>query len=121
MALSDDPIDFGAMTPKKEEVSNLLVVAALSASHIAYGSVRMEPVFMAIGQAAALAASIAISDNVCVQDVSYPKLKDALVSKGQILEMPNNWDWRADWPGRDSNPNSQPTAEQLEWPNSTTS
>ena len=115
------PIDFGAMTPKKEEVSNLLVVAALSASHIAYGSVRMEPVFMAIGQAAALAASIAISDNVCVQDVSYPKLKDALVSKGQILEMPNNWDWRADWPGRDSNPNSQPTAEQLEWPNSTTS
>lgn len=84
-------IAYGAITPKKEECTNLLVPVACSASHIAYGSIRMEPVFMILGQSAATAASIAIDANAKkaqdVQDVDYDLLREKLLKDGQILEI----------------------------------
>ena len=82
------PISYDAIVPRKREAANLLVPVALSASHIAYGSIRMEPVFMILGQSAAAAASIAIADDVAVQDVDYAKLRTKLMSERQILELP---------------------------------
>ena len=79
-------ISYGTLVPKKEECKNLLVPVCLSSSHIAFGSIRMEPVFMILGQSAAAAAVLAIDENTVVQDVDYNKLKDVLLAKGQILE-----------------------------------
>jgi hypothetical protein len=76
------------MTPKKEEVVNLLVPVCVSASHIAYGSIRMEPVFMILGQSAATAASLAIDEGIAVQEVPYEKLRARLLADGQVLENP---------------------------------
>ena len=78
-------IAYGSIVPKKKDCSNLLVPVACSASHIAYGSIRMEPVFMILGQSAAAAASIAIDSDSCVQDVEYKKLSGKLRAAGQIL------------------------------------
>ena len=80
------PISYRSITPKPDEVTNLLVPVCLSASHIAFGSIRMEPVFMVLGQSAATAASIALDDKVAVQEVSYPKLQKALRKDQQILQ-----------------------------------
>ena len=80
------PISYYAITPKKEECENLLVPVCLSASHIAFGSIRMEPVFMILGQSAAAAAILAIEDNVAVQDLDYGKLQEVLLDYGQILQ-----------------------------------
>lgn len=79
-------IDYGAIVPKKSECGNLLVPVCLSATHIAYGSIRMEPVFFALGQAAATAAAAAAADGIAVQDVDYAKLRRNLVADGQVLE-----------------------------------
>jgi hypothetical protein len=79
------PIDFGALLPKKSECGNLLVPVCVSSSHIAYGSVRMEPVFMILAQSAATAASLAIEHGVAVQDVDYRLLKERLLADGQVL------------------------------------
>ncbi len=79
-------IAYRALTPKRAECTNLLVPVALSSSHIAFGSIRMEPVFMLLGQSAATAASQAIEANVAVQDVDYARLRERLVKDGQILE-----------------------------------
>ena len=65
---------------------NLLVPVCLSASHIAYGSIRMEPVFMVLGQSAATAACMAIDGDVAVQRVPYDRLKERLLADGQVLE-----------------------------------
>lgn len=81
------PISYDAIVPRRGEATNLLVPMALSASHIAYGSIRMEPVFMILGQSAAAAASIAIEDRVSVQEVEYGKLRARLLAEGQILEL----------------------------------
>jgi len=78
-------IAYGALVPKKEECENLVVPVCVSASHIAYGSIRMEPVFMILGQSAAVAACIAIEDKLAVQDVPYNKLSKLLLEKSQIL------------------------------------
>jgi hypothetical protein len=78
-------IDYGAIAPKREECANLLVPVCLSASHIAFGSIRMEPVFFALGQAAATAAAIAVEDEVPVQDVPYEKLAARLTADGQVF------------------------------------
>lgn len=80
------PISYHSLTPKAEEAANLLVPVALSASHIAFGSIRMEPVFMVLGQSAATAAAIAIDGQTSVQDVPYPELEQQLLSGGQVLE-----------------------------------
>ncbi|MCA9147051.1 MAG: FAD-dependent oxidoreductase, partial [Planctomycetales bacterium] len=80
------PIAYRALTPKRAECVNLLVPVALSSSHIAFGSIRMEPVFMLLGQSAATAASQAIESDVAVQDVDYATLRERLLKDGQILE-----------------------------------
>jgi len=79
------PVGYRAIVPKKRECANLLVPICLSASHIAYGSIRMEPVFMVLGQSAATAAALALRENVAVQDVDGTKLRDRLLADGQIL------------------------------------
>ena len=81
------PIDYGAIVPKRAECVNLFVPVCLSASHIAFGSIRMEPVFFALGQAAGTAASIAVSDDIAVQDVPYAALSARLRADGQVLEF----------------------------------
>jgi hypothetical protein len=80
-------ISYGAIIPKAEECKNLLVPVCVSSSHIAFGSIRMEPVFMILGQSAATAASIAIDDNVSVQQVDYQKLEAALLNQQQRLTL----------------------------------
>jgi hypothetical protein len=73
---------------EKGECDNLLVPVAVSSSHIAFGSIRMEPVFMILGQSAATAASMAIDADIAVQDVPYDKLRTRLLEDGQVLEIP---------------------------------
>ena len=82
------PIAYRAIVPKRSECENLLVPVCLSASHIAYGSIRMEPVFMILGQSAATAACLAIDGNVPVQKVDYEKLRTRLLADQQVLEWP---------------------------------
>ena len=72
------PISYHSLVPKPNECGNLLVPVCLSASHIAYGSIRMEPVFMMLGQSAAVAACLAIDDNVAVQQVNVTKIQELL-------------------------------------------
>ena len=79
-------IAYGSLVPRREECQNLLVPVCVSSSHIAFGSIRMEPVFMILGQSAATAASHAIETGVAVQDIDYDKLKARLLADGQILE-----------------------------------
>ena len=81
------PISYRAITPKTEHCTNLLVPVCLASSHIAYGSIRMEPVFMILGQSAATAAAIAIDKDVAVQDVPYDELGARLSADGQILTV----------------------------------
>jgi len=83
------PISYRAIVPRVGEAENLLVPVAVSASHIAYGSIRMEPVFMILGQSAATAASLAIDAGVPVQEVPYARLKERLLADGQVLEVPS--------------------------------
>ena len=82
------PISYRSLRPKAGECENLLVVSCLSASHAAYGSVRMEPVFMMVGHAAGAAANIAIEKGVSVQNVPYAALREVLLKEKQILEKP---------------------------------
>lgn len=83
-------IPYQSLTPKEEECQNLLVPVCLSSSHIAFSSLRMEPVFMILAQSAVTAASIAIDEEINVQQVSYEKLKQKLSTDGQILELQEN-------------------------------
>ena len=79
-------IDYGAITPKKAECANLIVPVCVSASHIAYGSIRMEPVFFALGQVAATAAALAKAQgDSAVQDVDYDRLANRLEADGQVF------------------------------------
>lgn len=79
-------IAYGSLVPKQEECTNLVVPVCVSSSHIAFGSIRMEPVFMVLGQSAATAAAIAIEDQVDIQQVPYSKLRQQLLADGQVLE-----------------------------------
>jgi hypothetical protein len=79
-------VSYRSIIPKAEECENLLVPVALSATHIAYGSIRMEPVFMILGQSAATAAAFAIDGNQSVQKVAYAKLREHLLAEKQVLE-----------------------------------
>ena len=80
------PISYRSIIPKAEEVTNLLVPVSLSATHIAFGSIRMEPVFMVLGQSAAAAASLAIDQKVPVQQLPYDRLKGVLLEAKQRLK-----------------------------------
>ena len=78
-------IAFGSVLPKKEECENLLVPVCVSSSHIAFGSIRMEPVFMILGQSATTAAAMALEKGIAVQDVPYAELEKRLLADGQVL------------------------------------
>jgi FAD dependent oxidoreductase len=78
-------IAYGSLVPRKGQAENLLVPVCVSSSHIAFGSIRMEPVFMILGQSAATAAALAIDAKIAVQDVPYAKLRERLLKDGQIL------------------------------------
>ena len=80
------PIDYGAILPPKNECDNLLVPVCVSCTHIAFGSIRMEPVFMILGQSAATAACIALDANVAPQELDYAVLRERLLKDGQVLE-----------------------------------
>lgn len=80
------PISYRSIVPKKEECSNLLAPVCLSATHIAFGSIRMEPVFMVLGQSASVIACMAIEKDKAVQDIPYTELKTQLLELGQIVE-----------------------------------
>ena len=79
------PISYRAIVPQKSQCRNLLVPVCLSTSHIAYGSIRMEPVFMILGQSAATAAALAIDGGYDIQDVPYADLKARLIQDEQVL------------------------------------
>ena len=72
------PVSFRALIPRQKECANLLVPVCLSATHIAYGSIRMEPVFMVLAQSAAVAASMAIDKKSAIQDIDVKKLQNSL-------------------------------------------
>ena len=81
-------IDLRSMLPRREQCKNLLVPVCLSSSHIAYGSIRMEPVFMILGQSAATLAGMAVAEGKDVHEIPYESLREELLSGGQVLEMP---------------------------------
>jgi hypothetical protein len=80
------PVSYRSIVPNKSECQNLLVPVCVSASHAAYGSIRMEPVFMILGQSAAIAGCLAIDRGEAVQDVPYDVLKVALIRNNQISQ-----------------------------------
>jgi hypothetical protein len=81
------PISFKSIVPKITECTNLLVPVCLSATHIAYGSIRMEPVFMVLGQSAATAACMAIDKGIEVQKIDLENLKSRLLADKQVLQV----------------------------------
>jgi len=81
-------VSYRSIVPRSGECDNLFVPVCLSASHIAYGSVRMEPVFMILGESSAIAADLAIAEDAAVQDVGYGELRPELDKAGQVLEDP---------------------------------
>jgi hypothetical protein len=80
-------VSYRSLVPKLAECSNLLVPVCLSATHAAHGSIRMEPVFMQLGQAAAMAAGIAVREGLAVQDVPYARVRDLL----KEANLPVEW------------------------------
>lgn len=81
-------VPYRAITPKPAECANLLVPVALSATHVAYSSIRVEPAWMTIGHSAGIAAALAARQGVAVQELDYPALKARLLAQKQALEMP---------------------------------
>lgn len=79
------PIAYRAMTPRAVDARNLLNPVTLSATSVAYSSIRMEPTFMMLGEAAGAAAALAAETNTSVQDVAYPALRRRLVDGGMRL------------------------------------
>ena len=84
------PISYEAIVPKKSECSNLLVPVCVSASHVAFTTIRMEPVYFVLGQSAGTAAALAIDGDVAVQDVAYQNLRQKLMEGKQILTLNTN-------------------------------
>jgi hypothetical protein len=80
-------IAYGSILPKESECNNLLVPVCVSSSHIAYGSIRMEPVFMILGQSAATAAVLSIEKKIAPQRLSYTDLEATLIKYGQKLTL----------------------------------
>ena len=85
LAEGQQPTAHPAWVPKQEECANLLVPVCLSSSHVAYGSIRMEPVFMILGRSAGTAAALALDGQTAVQEVDYEQLKARLEKDGQRL------------------------------------
>ena len=79
-------IDLGSILPQKNECSNLLVSVCVSSSHIAFGSIRMEPVFMILGQSAGTVAAMSLEKKIAVHDLTYEEIRKRLLDDGQVLE-----------------------------------
>ncbi len=101
------PISYRSIVPKQSECENLFVPICLSSTHIAFGSIRMEPVFMILGQSAATAASMAIDEGIPVQKIAYAKLREQLLQDGQVLE------WKATAAGQSRDHDDVKPAVQL--------
>jgi hypothetical protein len=84
-------IAYGSIVPKKSQCTNLLVPVCVSSSHIAFGSIRMEPVFMILGQSAATAACMSMDREIAVQDLPYADLQGRLSADGQVLELEDDY------------------------------
>jgi hypothetical protein len=80
-------IDLGAIMPKKDQCNNLLVPVCVSSSHIAFGSIRMEPVFMILGESVGTLASLAVERKRSIHDIPYDVLRAKLIEDGQVLEF----------------------------------
>jgi hypothetical protein len=83
-------VSYRSIVPKKGQAANLLVPVCVSSSHIAFGSIRMEPVFMILGQSAATAAVMAMEQGIAVQDLPYTALRERLLADGQVLDLPKD-------------------------------
>lgn len=81
-------VPYRSILPKPGECTNLLVPVALSCTHVAISSIRVEPTWMILGQSAGIAAALAANHEVAVQDLPYPKLRERLLAQGQVLELP---------------------------------
>jgi len=81
-------ISYRSIIPRKGECENLLSPICVSATHVAHGSIRMEPVFMTLGQSAAIAAGAALDAQVAVQALPYPMLRERLLAAQQVLAPP---------------------------------
>jgi hypothetical protein len=79
------PVSYRSIIPARGQCQNLLVSFAISASHIGFGSIRMEPLFMGLSQAAAIAGTIALKEKIAVQDVNYPALRQELLAAGSVV------------------------------------
>ena len=116
--ISPYPISYKAIVPKEQECDNLIVPVCLSASHIAYGSIRMEPVFMVLSQVAAIAASFSIDQGITVQQLDYKKINEKLTidplldgstpdliidNLSPMVKIEGNWDLK---PGHIYGPNA---------------
>ncbi len=82
-------IGYGSIVPKENECTNLLVTFSLSASHVAFGSIRMEPTFMMLNQSAASAAVQAVDEDIPIQEINYDALRKKILADGQILSLPS--------------------------------
>ena len=82
-------VPYRAITPKAEDCANLLVPVALSATHVAYSSIRVEPAWMTIGHSAGIAAALSAKENSDVQKLNYPKLRERLLAQKQVLDLPS--------------------------------
>ncbi len=80
------PVSYKSIIPKRGECRNLFVPFCLSASHIAFGSIRMEPVFMILAESSVEAAALAMEKGIAVQDVPYPELRERLLAAGQVID-----------------------------------
>lgn len=80
------PISYRSIVPRSGEAENLVVPVCLSATHVAFGSIRMEPVFMILGQSAAIAAVLSARQGVSLQNLSYRDLRKWLLREGQVLD-----------------------------------
>ena len=81
-------LPYRAITPKAAQCTNLLVPVCLSASHVAFSSVRVEPTWIVLGQSAGIAAAVAVEEGVAVQDVNHDRLAKRLLKRGQVLTLP---------------------------------
>jgi len=81
-------VPYRSLTPKATECDNLLVPVALSCTHVAFSSIRVEPTWMILGQSAGIAASLAVKQNLAVQRLPYPALRERLLAQKQVLDLP---------------------------------
>ena len=81
-------VPYRAILPKREQCDNLLVPVALSCTHVAISSLRIEAVWMVIGQGAGVAAALSASKGMAPQDLPYPMLREHLLAQGQVLALP---------------------------------